>query len=354
MAFTAHEVMPAPEGSYDVWKYIGEYRVRYRCTTNSADDGPQKAIEYAENHIARLGDTYAEGNDARPTAWLRTWEAQREANSLEHWILTAVYRDEEVNEDDNRLDDSGQPTDNPTDIRPEVEVQTVQYTRPVEAAKYLSGWDPAKRAHAMVNDGKLRPICNSALATFDPPPEADDARWTIRVKRNVKSIDCDQVKTNCVNSVAVTFQYRGIKKSVAAYCGKLRDFQAQPRHHHQYGDYVEVTLFFDVYDLSDGTWRLRILDQGFSARAMEGDPDGHGGVIYNDSRAMVAELCPQRRLIDSEGQPISEPVLLDGDGQPLNRWDDPANPKDPVYSLWQYYTEDNWKAWPILSGVVLP
>lgn len=353
MAFSSHVIIPAPSATYDVWKYVGEYRVRYRAYTNSPLDGPQLAIQYAEGHIARIGDYYAEGNDSRPTAWLRTWDAERESNSLEYWILTAVYRDEEVNEDDNRLDDSGQPTDNPMDIRPEVECQTVQYTRPVEGAVYLSGFDPAKRSHAMVNDGKFRPICNSALASFDPPPEADDSRWTIRVKRNVKTINCDEVKTNCVNTAAVTFQYRGIKKTVPAWCGKLRDFQAAPRHHHQYGDYVEVTLFFDVKDVGDGTWRIKVLDQGLSARAMEGDPDGHGGLIYEDSRAFVEEICPQRRLVDPDGQPISEPVLLDGDGQPLNRWNDPANPKDPVYSEWRYYTEDDWNAWGILDGVIV-
>jgi hypothetical protein len=351
MAFTSHEIIPAPEGSYDVWKFIGEYRVSYRCVTTDPNDGPQVAIQYAETAIARIGDTYSCGNDSRPTAWLRNWEARREANSIEHWILTAVYRDEESKEDDSNLDTAGNPTDNPLDMRPEVEVQTVQYTKPVEAAKYVSGWDPAKRAHGMVSDGKLRPICNSALSVFDPPPEADDARWTIRVKRNLQAIDCDQVKTNSINSAAIVFSYRGIKKTVPQYCGKLRDFAAAPRHHPQYGDYVEVTLFFDVKDAEDGTWRMKILDMGLSARAMEGDPDGHGGTIYDDSRMMIEEMVPQRRLADADGTPISEPVLLDGDGQPLNRWSDPANPKDPVYSEWTYFSEDDWTTWPILDGI---
>lgn len=352
MGFKSHELIPAPEGEYDVWKYEASYTVRWRCMTDEPADGPQKAIMYAEQHLGRIGDIYQVGNDVRPTAWLRTWSAQREAMSLEFWILTATYRDEAI--DEQQLTDAGSPTDNPLDFRPEVDVQTVQYSRPVESAKYISGFDPAKRSHAMVNDGKRRPVCNSALSAFDPPAEGDDARWTIRVKRNVRSIDCDTVKNNSVNSVAVVFQYRGIKKTVPAFCGKLRDFQASPRHHHQFGDYVEVTLFFDVWDVGDGTWRLKILDQGLSARAMIGDPDGHGGVIAADARAFVGEVAPQRRLIDSEGQPISEPVLLDGDGQPLNRWSDPAAAKDPIYSLWQNYDEHNWKTWPILNGVIVP
>lgn len=349
--FSSHELMPAPDGTWDVWKDLAEYKASWRCYTDQPLDGPQKAIAYAQTHLGQVGSTYAVGNDSRPGCWLRTWEAHRDAKSLEYWILTATYKDEAAG-DESSKDAGGNPTDNPMDFRPEVEVQTVQYTRPCESAEYIEGFLATGRSHAMVNDQKRRPICNSALSIFDPPPERDDSRWSIRIKRNMVGIDCDSVPTNCVNSAAVVFNYRGVKKTVPKYCGKLRDFQASPRTHSKYGDYVEVTMMFDVYDTADGSWRFKILDRGFSARAMLLDPDGHGGTIYDNSAAFVEEAAPQRRLNDADGLPLSEPVLLNGDGQPLHTFKDPAAPKESIYAIWKDYDEKDWNTWPILADVI--
>ena len=85
---------------------------------------------------------------------------------------------------------------------------------------------------------------------------------------------------------------------------------------------------------------------------MIGDPDGHGGAIYNDSRAFVTDLAPQRRLTDSEGMPCSEPQLLNGDGQPLLDFTKTTGAVTPVYSEWQYYTEEDFGAWAILTDLI--
>jgi hypothetical protein len=190
------------------------------------------------------------------------------------------------------------------------------------------------------------------LAVYNPPPEIDHHRWTIRVKRNVASVNCDQVLNNTVNSAAITFQYRGVKKTVAQYCGKTRDFRASPRRHHQYGDYVEVEIWIDVIDDGGRTWRPEYLDAGFAARAMSGDPDGHGGVIYEDSRAFVEEMAPQRRLTDSDQLPLSEPVPLNGDGQPLLTFKDKTGEIAVKYGQWQVYlSESDYKTWGIFAGL---
>lgn len=353
MAFTSHEIVPAPSGSYDVIKNLAEYRVDYRLTTNSASDGPQKAIAYAEAKIAAVGASYAVGNDVRPGCWLRNWEARREANSLYVWIATAIYRDEdpEDSEDSNSgYDMNGNPTDNPLDFRPVIDVQDTQYMRPVWGAVYKSGFSGV--AHNKLNDGKRRPIVNSALTVYDPPPEADHARWTVTIERNLSAIRCDTVPLNCINSVGLTLKYRGIEKEIPQHCGKLRGFRATPMRHDKFGDYVRVTLSIEVYNDADETWLFKILDQGLSARAMLGDPDGHGGAVYENSMAFVEEMAPQRRLVDLDGLPLSSPVLLNGDGQPLEQYKDPNNPKDPVYSTWEYYTEQDWRLWPILQGLL--
>lgn len=349
MSFTSHELCgDAPQASYDVWKYIGEYKVRYRLFTDDEEDGAQVAIAYVESAIAGIGDTYAYGNDARGTAYLRTIEAVRDPGSTLIWFATLTYRDEEIDEE--QIDESGNPTDNPTDMRPELEVQTVQYSRPVEKALYLGGFTGI--AHTKLTGDELKPVVNSALAVYNPPPEIDHHRWTLRVKRNVVSINCDTVKNNVVNNAAITFQYRGVKKTIPQYCGKTRDFRASPRHHHAYGDYVEIELWIDVIDDGDRTWRPKYLDAGFAARAMLGDPDGHGGAIYEDSRAFIEELAPQRRLTDSEQIPLSEPVPLNGDGQPLLTFRDDTGELTVKYGEWKVYlTESDYKTWGIFNGM---
>ena len=78
-------------------------------------------------------------------------------------------------------------------------------------------------------------------------------------------------------------------------------------------------------------FRAEVLDQGVTAIGGDNYPDGMGG---NFAVAGLAAGVPaQRRILDPNGLPISEPILLDGDGQPL------ALGGDPVYSTWSIYPE---------------
>ena len=61
------------------------------------------------------------------------------------------------------------------------------------------------------------------------------------------------------------------------------------------------------------------------------DPDGRGGMI--SANDLVNGTAPVRRLLDIDGTPISEPVLLDGKGGVL------GDKKDPVYITYAKYLE---------------
>lgn len=360
MSFTSHELAAtSPTGKYD-----GQYgfTVTWRLFASSGDDGPDAALDYVSLHIAQWRDKYylgaqtissssspAGSGDSNDRAELSSVTVNRVPGSADPWVWLAelTYSEPDVNSADGE-DTGGNNTTDPTDIAAEIEIQTVQTTVPVEKATYVSGFSGV--AHTKLNDNKQRPIVNSALCVLDPPAEADGHKFVIRIVKNVMTLDADTIKCNVVNSAAVTVSYRGISKTINALCGKTRDISAVPIKHPVIGWYVKVQLFIDV---DDNTWRIQPLDRGFSARAFAGDPDGKGGYIATaGTRALAGEIAPQRRLIDKDGAACSEPQLLDGDGQPLHRFDEPAAAKDPVYSVWKYYTETDFNTWPILADVI--
>jgi hypothetical protein len=360
MSFTSHELAAtSPTGVYN-----GEYgfSVTWRLFASSGDDGPDAALDYVSLNIAQWEDPYylgsqtyssssspSSGADSNNRALLSEVKVSRVQSSADPWVWLAVLTYSEPQGAGDGEQPDGSTSGDPTDFAAEVEIQTVQYSKPCDKAIYISGYNSV--AATVVNDGAARPIVNSALCVFDPPPEVDTHKFVIRIVKNLASLDCDTIKTNVVNTYPVTVNYRGLTKTIAAYCGKTRDISAVPIKHPVIGWYVKVQLYIDV---DDNGWRLQILDRGFSARMLEGDPDGKGGTITGSgTRALADGSVPQRRLVDqTTGAPISEPAMLDGNGQPLHESADNDAPKTPVYGVWKYYQEVDFNTWPILWDVI--
>lgn len=358
--FYAHETAGPAEGVYDFMTGRAEYSAPWRCYTNSGSDNIEQLRLYVIANIAAATHHYGFGNDCRVGATLRRIEGKREPGSASPWVWIATlhYADPEAagggNDTKDNKDVNGDNTDNPLELRPEMEYRTVQYQKPCEKALYQSGYSGAADSFCKMND-RLGPVVNSAMVPFDPPVMVDGSRGVLRIKRNLTTLNCDSIFTNVINSKAATFSYRGISKTVAIYCGKIRDVSAVPRNHPVYGDYVECELFIDVIDDGINDWRVRPLDRGLTARAGYGDPDGHGGTFGVSDTRTVTGIPPQRRLTDLDGNLISEPILLDGNGQPLNDSKPTGALDPPVYSLWKYYSEYDWTdsgTWPIFSGLV--
>ena len=362
MSFTGHEIAAtSPTGQYN-----GNYtfKVTWRLFASSGDDGPDAALDYVSLNIAQWEDKYRLGSetissssspggtvDSNDRAELSDVSVSRVQGSADPWVWLAVLTyTEPAGAGDGEKPD-GSTSGDPTDFAAEIEVSTVHYTKPCEKARYVSGYNGV--AETLVDDGNPRPIVNSALCVYDPPPEIDSHRFVIRIKKNLAAIDFDTVKPNAVNTYDVIVNYRGVKKTIPAYQGKTRDISAMPVKHPVIGWYVQVQMFIDV---DPQNYWLEILDRGFSARMMEGDPDGKGGTITGSgTRAMTDGSCPQRRLIDqTTGAPISEPAMLDGNGQPLHEAADKNAAKTPVYGTWEAseYTYTNFNDWPILWDLI--
>jgi len=308
MAFYQHQLhWNGATGSYQDFK--PEYTAVWRLFTDDPNDQAQQALAYVVANIAMFGDLYAYANDVSMLAVLRRIVPARELGSTYVWTATLHYAVPDDN--DEKKDENGKPSDNPLDWRADISVNTVQYTKPVEQAEYISGF--VGMSAQCWPKGMVGPVLNSAMTRFDPAPEADHGRKVIRVKKNLAWFDCNSLVTNVINKKKVQFDYRGLKQTVPKHQGKIRDFSVEMRTHNAI-DYLELQIWIDV---NPEGWLLKIYDRGIDRRAMAGDPDGRGGII-SASDELEGEP-PTQRILDFDQMPIMDPVFFDGDGQPIKR-----------------------------------
>jgi len=340
MTFQSHELHWTGATGSDSGGNV-EYTAVYRLITDDPLDQAQAAIAYVKANIADMGDGYDYGNDADTSAILDRITPTREMGASLPWTATLHYAtpsgDDGGGEGGGGIDPDGNPTDNPLDFRDEVSIDSVQYTVPMEKAEYLTGF--YGHIHAKWPPGKIGPVVNSALMPFDPPPEADESRQVVTIKRNRLEFDADDSYENLVNNSALVFEYRGLRKTFEKYTAKIRRVGVSMRRVNQI-DFLEVNITID-HDRRG--WRFEFLDHGMHANACVHQPNGRGGVIGYDD--VIDGQPPVRALVDIDEQPITEPVLLDGNGQPL----DVCAEEDPVYIKYRYHDEVDYKALKIFK-----
>jgi hypothetical protein len=183
-------------------------------------------------------------------------------------------------------------------------------------------------------------VLNSASVPFDPPLEREHSILILSFKVNVSGIPWffgdDAFRwENRVNSQPFNVQASNYFMPVPYisddYGGAARVASVRPVRKRQGGIiYWEVTTEMEI-DFIWG-WRQHVVDRGMQRRACAGDPDGEGGTIsQTDIQAGDAAHAP---IIGQDGHPLTEPVLLDGNGQPL----DVCN-EEPVYLTYRTYDE---------------
>lgn len=138
-------------------------------------------------------------------------------------------------------------------------------------------------------------LVNSSKEPFDPPIQEEFYDFSILIRRNEAAFDITTANgfLNTVNNDTFAFVARnGVTYQFAAGQARCKSIQAEERRH-------GATWFFEVaYEFvvrRDG-WQRRILDQGF--RKLE-----------NNTYITIA---------DAEGNPLTQPVKLNGAGLPLS------------------------------------
>ncbi len=310
-------------------KLSREYDAIYRVITNNARDQAQQIMAYFAQNGPWIGFPYVYANDYDGDALLHSISPVRDAKSAFVWQVTCHYKTLH-DDDDKREDEDGNETDDPLKWRDEIDISFTQLMVPVEKAKYLAGF--VGQAAQLRRVGSEGPEVNSAFVPFDPPREKEISIRVVRIVKRKKQWDSGSATAwiGRINERDYTLskpKYNLRKETWPKHHAKLVSYGGS---FHIENDVKHWRIEIEIHVNPLG-WNPEILDRGVCARATFGDPDGRGGTL--SSGDLIPGRPEVRRLVDADEVPIDEPVLLDGDGQPL------ALGQPPVYLTYQELDE---------------
>jgi len=212
-----------------------------------------------------------------------------------HWVVKAMYK--------RRADISDNPTDptvtKPTEFPPNISYGfSNRYQRVVENSYFTvensDSGDP-------IPDPKETPtkaILNSAGQPFDPPLVQDDSSLRIDIQRNETREEFDPDTTanrfkDTLNISQITIA--GI--NIGPLEGRMIDVQADKKWDQENEVYWDVSYIIEV---RRSTHKRSILDAG-----------------YYQLASSPTDFTDIERLLDSDDEPITEPVPLNGAGTAL-------------------------------------
>jgi len=336
------------------------FNVIYQVEVDDRNDGPDVLLSADDGttRVPRPGDSYQVGNDSDPFSFVKSVSPSPVAEKV--WNVTVVFSPLEPGESEdgpegqqpNGLDPNRRPTDNPLDEKVVISVSSVNAKRAATASAYIgqlnvqglnvgfdaTGFIPGSPKVALTTspDGKggirdKTPITNSVFTPFDPPPEIDYSQVRVSINMNLKFAPVGWLDfVNSVNAQPISFT-DGFNMLAGAQPFACRCMAVS------YSERIKNGVFFwstDIEFLIDNlfTHRLDILDRGYC----------------ETSNKKVSEATTKNNIVDENGLPLADPVLLDGKGKQLN-----IEVSDGVYLRYAVYPEFNWNWWGISNPQAL-
>lgn len=314
---------------------LSEYTAVFKVTTDDALDQPNVILAYFKNtaSLPYLGDQYAYGNDFNANSLCKRIRPVRERGSAHHWQVTVDYEPPGGGEQEkpSKVED-GKTTKDPRQWADEINISHTTVRVPVWKAIHRGGIE-------YLEDGEEMPPSNSALDVFDPPLEKQIHIRVVRITRY--QLQYDGVTAGnwlgWVNNDA-----KVIDKIVPYYhdiwqphCSYFAEFGGSS----EFINGASVWKNTAEFHVHPFTWWEDVIDRGLYVKLEAGDNDGRGGTISNSD--FVDGRPKNRRIVDHEGRPMTEPQLLNGRGKLL----EPAFPaSDPVWIRYQIYGEKSFAA----------
>lgn len=314
-------------GTQDTGANKISYRTKYRAKVSDPRDTPKTVLAYFRSHaeLPWPGRPFKFANDFDVSAICKTVDPEYVENSGGWYTVSATYESESGEDQNPGNDPDGKPVTSPFSWHDEIDVSYTQLSIPVEVAIFRQFVPANIRSRALVR-GQETPVINSACVPFDPSLEEELDIKVIRISRYLRNWDGGPANQfqGAVNNDYVTIDkpaYR-FRDFFAPYQGRIKQFSGTFQIINGFPCY-RVTVEVHVNPLQFG-WRRVVCDRGLSRRIAPGDP---GGPSLGATVALGDAIDTPIR--DEEGYPISEPVLLNGDGQPLRPGE------KPVYLIYQ-------------------
>lgn len=161
-------------------------------------------------------------------------------------------------------------------------------------------------------DASGKAYLNSARLQFDPLPDMDDMRNVVVVVKNLPTYDA-----------GFLLRYGNAINADPFLGGKPKQWKCLPiTAEEQFENGIRYWVHTFRFDYRDEDWTHRVLDQGYTERIFVPPDRGGGPGEYK-----------LKKITDKDGQPISEPAMLDGSGRKL------ADGEDPVFLEFDKYRE---------------
>lgn len=318
-----------------------EYQVEYTFKTDSAADGPEVILRYCvpsggSDPRPYLGKEYRQGNDSDPNSICTKISApQREKSNPRLWKATGTFTPKTQGSGEQakaQPGENGVQTTDPTLWLPGLSIKSTQINIPVEEAIYLKGFKGAAAAVCPPNTKGC--VTNSAFVEYNPGLERE---LTMKIYTFTQYFGAWlgpswDLYEDAINAAQVVFAGNKLNFSSTweQYKARIKNFDGSLRYINGFKVW-ERNVEIHVNPLG---WDRHIVDRGLLRRADPrlGDPDGHGGTFSSSDR-LPKGVPPVRHIMDENDIPITEPVLFDGDGQPL---EDPS-PGKAVYLDYRVY-----------------
>ena len=268
----------------------------------TSDPYDEAVVIEASGSIVKRYDAYVTTNATDLNLLVRNIRIQQDTESRLHWTITAEYSDERKTSKDKEA--------NPLLRETDISRSASSYQKIAEVAV---DDNIGKSAY-----GTETAIVNSAGDPFVPPPQVDDTRYTITLAKNFATYD-DQTGYDYTNSVNDGTYFGAATRTL-----KIASIDVPPKITEQVdgiGD-VEYYRVTTTMEYRPETWDLSILDKGYNE-------------FISGSTTQTQEISTSTAS-ENGTQPVSEPVLLDGNGAQL------AAGGTPSYRQYRYYREKDF------------
>ena len=331
------------------------YTMRYIVKTDDVNDGIDAIMD--SDDIPEPGDEWEIGNDDDGSSVAKKFSIEELEQNL--WQVTVTFG----------ARDTESQSDNPSgDWRlegPEIDVSTTSVSRPAEYGTYCGQFlvqgggnampiimgpdkgqvaqfdargpitqDFAKPGGNFIAGGisNAIPKTNSAWTPFDPPPEAEYSRLSIRITRNhaVYPTALMGAFQDTVNAAPFFININGFQLMVPPFVARLVGVSGS-RQFAEESPYWRVSyeLLLDFYT----TWRVLLLDRGFQEAKEEEDAQALRDSDDNGDPIPLGMNKEKHNIIDDKGLPLTAPVLMDGHGKVM------MGGSSPIYLWYAIYQE---------------